>query len=110
METRYSRDVYGWSGLTLIDLGDGRSLRILTARREPYDILVTQANCIFNDGDDPASRTRCVDDFRRVTAVSTPGRITESAVRAQHEATLGNINAVRAALARHDLRQARNGA
>jgi hypothetical protein len=108
VQTSYYRTAYGWTGLSLIEMGNNQVLRIITDEHG----LASCATCHTRENGILAFRfgTRGNGDYSETLAVSQPPRITEARVNSQHGRVLENLQTILARVEQFYARQATQGA
>ena len=90
--TKIFKSFYGWQAETTIDLENGRALQFTTMKRHG-GYLVTTAQVVSVKGDF-VSYTM-YQDFNKIV-VSEKVRVTEKAVKAQHDKALKEVEKLKA--------------
>lgn len=80
-----------WKGETTVVLGDSQELRLLT-RKTSSGLLVSGAQRVTSDGHFVTHRV--YQDFNK-TYIQSDVRVTEKAVRAQHDALLAQLDQIK---------------
>ena len=104
METRYFRDDSGWNAETHLEIAHTpRLLSIRSCKRGGAGTLTTTASVATRGENGLLTHVLTYGaaggDFNKIVAHSQPGRVTESAVRQQHQLVLGRINEILADVA-----------
>lgn len=100
METTFGKGSVGWSAKTTLDLPDARQLVIRTERRVFGGGLATNGTVFTINGDGTTTHVMGLGvagfgDYSERLMLTQPARITEKAVRQQHEQVLARIDAIR---------------
>lgn len=108
MQTSMSKDPHGWSAETTVDIAQGKHLTIRTRRGRGG--ILTEAKGYHQSSSGAWSHTMVIGVASYADASEGDyyklldhhdGRVTEPRVRAQHEATLVRIEAIKAEAVAH---------
>ena len=112
VQTSYYRTAYGWTGLSLIEMGNNQVLRIITEKRQNEHGLASCATCHTREnGVLRFQFANCWNgNYCETLAVSQPPRITEARVSSQHEWVLENLQTILARVEQFYQHQATQGA
>lgn len=98
MKTEVYKSIYGWKAETHIDLGNNRELHFTTMKRS-NGVTVTNANVVrVSDG---MCSFVVFQDYSEAILSEKLGRVTEKAVREQHQKALLRLEEVKAKVRAH---------
>ena len=98
MKTEVYKSIYGWKAETHIDLGNNRELHFTTMKRSS-GVTTTQATVVKVEG--TMISHMLFQDYSEAILSEKLGRVTEKAVREQHQIALLRLEEVKSKVRAH---------